>query len=618
MSLRRRLVVTMALVVAVGLVAVDVITLTSLRSYLYGRVDSQLTTAAHQVAALDYRDDLRGVPITALGIRERVSPDVYVLVLDPAGSPVVTRPSGSSLQADPAPHLPVPLPVRPLSGDADDGPAAQVYRPAASAVTVGSSIRRAGFKHGATGPQYRLLAVSVPGRIVVVATRLDSVNATLASLRAIEAGLTVGAGDLTRRVGPGDGATEIARLGRALNGMLTQIETAFAQRAGSEERLRSFLADASHELRTPLTSIQGYAELLRKDALPDPAARDRALARIEQEAARMGVLVGDLAVLARVGESPVPELVPVDLAALVAEVVGDARTIDGSRPIELDAPAGVPVLADPSRLEQLVLNLVANARAHTPPGTPVEVRVGVREDRAVLVVRDHGPGMDPEQSARVFDRFYRGTSARRDAGSGLGLFIVATLARTFGGEASVASAPGDGATFTVVLPLAGPGRAGRRRGRRRRRRPGTAGAWRWVPPGRPAAGEGPTGGRRRPGQRTHRPAAPRPTRERGVLGHGHHPARGPVPGPRPRPARLRGDPGRGPGSVRQRRCRRRPAGRPRGRAGDRGGPQLVGGRGGAAGRPPPRPGPGSGPGGGGVHPGQPGPERPPADPAGPR
>ena len=486
MSLRRRLVVTMALVVAVGLVAVDVITLTSLRSYLYGRVDSQLTTAAHQVAALDARADRRGVPITALGIRERVSPDVYVLVLDPAGVPVVTRPSGSSLQADPPPRLPVPLPVRPLSGTLDTAPDSQVYRPAASAVTVGSSIRRAGGHRVVPGPQYRMLAVSVPGRIVVVATRLDSVDATLASLRAIEAGLTIGllallvvliaviarrglrplesmsreadaiaAGDLTRRVRPSDGATEIARLGRALNGMLAQIETAFAQRAGSEERLRSFLADASHELRTPLTSIQGYAELLRKDALPDEAARDRALARIEQEAARMGVLVGDLAVLARVGEGPVPESVPVDLAALVGEVVDDARTMDGTRPIELDAPRPVPVLADPSRLEQLVLNLVVNARAHTPPGTPVEVRVAVGGGRAVLVVRDHGPGMDPEQAARVFDRFYRGTSATRESGSGLGLFIVATLARTFGGEVSVVSAPGEGATFTVVLPLDG-------------------------------------------------------------------------------------------------------------------------------------------------------------------
>jgi len=483
-TLRRRLVVTMVALVAVGLIAVDVITLTSLHSFLYGRVDSQLTTAAHQVAALELRAQVRGQPVTAREISERVSPDVYVEVLDRRGVPGVVKPSGSSLQADPRPRLPDPLPVRPLSGNYDVDVPSQVYRPATSAITVGAVVSHGQRRRGTGGPGYRLLPVAIPDGTLVVATRLDSVTATLDSLRALEIGLTVGLlallvvliavivrrglrpledmsreadaiaeGDLTRRVHPSDGTTEISRLGRALNGMLAQIETAFAQRAGSEERLRSFLADASHELRTPLTSIQGYAELLRKDALPDGAARDRALARIEQEAARMGVLVGDLAVLAREGEGPAPELTPVDLAAVVAEVVDDARIIDGSRTIVLEGGDPVPVLGDPARLEQLVHNLVGNALSHTPAGTPVEVRVVAEGERARLVVRDHGPGMDADQAARVFDRFYRGSAASRDSGSGLGLFIVASLARTFGGEAAVESAPGEGAAFTVVLPL---------------------------------------------------------------------------------------------------------------------------------------------------------------------
>jgi two-component system OmpR family sensor kinase len=483
-TLRRRLVLTIVAVVAVGLVVVDLIALTSLHSFLYGRVDSQLTTAAHEVAALTVRDQERDLSVTAQQVRGRVSPDVYVILLDPAGTPVVVKPSGSSLQADPPPRLPIPLPVRPLSAGGDIDQPSQAYRPASSTVNVGSSIHPSRHRHSVGGPEYRLLAVSIPGRTLVVATRLDSVTATLNSLRAIEVGLTVGllillviliavivrrglrpledmsaeadaiaAGDLTRRVQPSDGTTEISRLGRALNGMLAQIETAFAQRAGSEERLRSFLADASHELRTPLTSIQGYAELLRKDALPDAASRDRALKRIEQEAARMGVLVGDLAVLAREGEGPMPQLTSVDLAALVVAVVEDARMFDGSRTLELDGPGPVPVLADPARLEQLVHNLVGNALAHTPAGTPVRVTVAVDGNRAVLRVRDHGPGMDAEQAERVFDRFYRGSAATRDSGSGLGLFIAASLARTFGGEASVVSAPGEGSTFTVVLPL---------------------------------------------------------------------------------------------------------------------------------------------------------------------
>jgi two-component system OmpR family sensor kinase len=143
----------------------------------------------------------------------------------------------------------------------------------------------------------------------------------------------------------------------------------------------------------------------------------------------------------------------VDLAAVAAEVVADAKTIDATRPIELRAPTEVPVAADDARLEQLVHNLIGNALAHTPAGTPVEVGVAVEGSRAVLQVRDRGPGMSPDQASRVFDRFYRGDAERLDGGSGLGLFIVATLARTFGGEATVDTAVGKGSTFQVVLPV---------------------------------------------------------------------------------------------------------------------------------------------------------------------
>jgi two-component system OmpR family sensor kinase len=326
----------------------------------------------------------------------------------------------------------------------------------------------------------------LPGQTLVVATSLASVNATLASLRTIELAVSLGllvallilmtllirlglrpledmtqeadaiaAGDLTRRVEPGEGDGEIARLGRALNEMLTQIETAFAQRAQSEERLRSFLADASHELRTPLTSIRGYAELLRKDALRDGEDRDRALSRIEKEAARMGALVGDLAVLAREGQGPDPVCYRVDLAAVAAEAVADAKAIDTARRIDLTTAGEVPVAGDDARLEQLVHNLLGNALAHTPAGTPVKVGVAVQGDKAVLRVHDQGPGLSAEQASRVFDRFYRVDEQRRDGGSGLGLFIVASLARTFGGHATVDSAEGKGSTFEVELPVYG-------------------------------------------------------------------------------------------------------------------------------------------------------------------
>ncbi len=475
MTLRRRLVVTMIGLVAFGLAAVDIITLTSLHSYLYGRVDDQLSAASHQMASFVSRADSRAFAITPASIGTHVGPDVYVELIDPTHHVVIARPSDSLGGKDPAPELPASLPIA-TSQHTVAGRPDQAYRPASDSVTVASV--------GGRGPQYRLQAISVNGKTVVVATPLTTVNATLNSLRTIELAVSLGllaallllmtllirqglrpleamakqadaiaAGDLTRRVEPTEGDGEIARLGRALNGMLAQIETAFSQRARSEDRLRSFLSDASHELRTPLTSIRGYAELLRKDALGDEAARDRALSRIEKEAARMGSLVGDLAVLAREGEGPAPSRHRVDLAAVAADAVEDARTVDPGRPIELWAPEEVPVSGDDVRLHQLVHNLVDNALAHTPAGTPVQVGVTVQGHEAMLQVRDRGPGMTPEQAQHVFDRFYRGDTDRLDGGSGLGLFIVATLARTFGGSARVDTVVGEGSNFTVVLPL---------------------------------------------------------------------------------------------------------------------------------------------------------------------
>ncbi|HEX3980240.1 MAG TPA: HAMP domain-containing sensor histidine kinase [Acidimicrobiales bacterium] len=474
MKLRRQLVITMIILVAVGLAAVNLITFTSLHSYLYGRVDDQLQGASQQMASYVTRARQNGFNVTRASIASHVGPDLYVELIDPAGHVVVARPSSTQDLVDPAPELPARLAVTGVpSPDTDPRPGA--YRPLNDDIDVGSA--------GGHGPEYRLEATSLPGYTLVVATSLASVTATLNSLRTIELAVSLGllaallvlmtllirqglrpledmakeadaiaAGDLSRRVQPTEGDSEIARLGRALNGMLAQIETAFAQRARSEERLRSFLSDASHELRTPLTSIRGYAELLQKDALEDRAARDRALSRIEREAARMGVLVGDLGLLAREGESPEPARYRVDLAAVAAEVVADARTMDGDRSIELHAPDEVPVAGDDARLEQMVHNLIGNALTHTPAGTPVEVDVSLRGEQAVLQVKDRGPGMNHEEASHVFDRFYRGDADRLDGGSGLGLFIVATLARTFGGSASVDTAVGRGSTFQVVLP----------------------------------------------------------------------------------------------------------------------------------------------------------------------
>ncbi|HVN50458.1 MAG TPA: HAMP domain-containing sensor histidine kinase [Acidimicrobiales bacterium] len=263
-------------------------------------------------------------------------------------------------------------------------------------------------------------------------------------------------GDLSRRVEVGPDNTEAGRLGLALNGMLHQIEGAFAQRQASEQQLRQFVADASHELRTPLTSIRGYTELYRTGVIASGPELDDAMRRIEGEATRMGDLVDDLLLLARLDQGRPLEEEPVDLGALARDAVADARAVEPRRPIAVETPAEpVVVTGDERRLRQVVGNLLANARSHTPEGTPVDVRVRSGAGLALLEVVDEGPGIDPAVGNRVFERFYRGDPARvRDgAGAGLGLSIVAAVAESHHGRAWVESEPGRGARFAVELPL---------------------------------------------------------------------------------------------------------------------------------------------------------------------
>jgi two-component system OmpR family sensor kinase len=266
----------------------------------------------------------------------------------------------------------------------------------------------------------------------------------------------IAAGDLTRRVEPADDRTEVGRLGLALNAMLTQIESAFEERRASEDRLRRFVADASHELRTPLTSIRGYAELFRRGAADRPEDLSKAMGRIEAEAARMGILVEDLLLLARVDESRPLERERLDLAALAAEAVDDARIAAPERRVELAAVADVAVIGDRVRLRQVLDNLLDNVRAHTPAEVRTAVRVSAEDDEAVLGVEDDGPGLDVDDVDRVFERFYRtdASRARSSGGSGLGLSIVAAVVAAHGGTVSADRSPLGGARFRVRLPLA--------------------------------------------------------------------------------------------------------------------------------------------------------------------
>ena len=269
----------------------------------------------------------------------------------------------------------------------------------------------------------------------------------------------IAAGDLSRRVPDGPPGTEVGRLSTSLNTMLGQIETSFAEREAAERRLRRFVADAGHELRTPLTSIRGYAELFRQGAIAEPDDQTRAMGRIESEAERMGHLVDDLLLLARLDQQRPLERVPVELGALARDAVADASVRDPARPIGIASPESeVVVTGDPDRLRQVLDNLLGNALVHTPAGTAVRVTLGAEGDgRVLLAVRDEGPGMTPEQAARVFERFYRADSSRSrsNGGSGLGLSIVDAVVTAHGGTVRCESEPGAGTTFTIALP-AGP------------------------------------------------------------------------------------------------------------------------------------------------------------------
>jgi two-component system OmpR family sensor kinase len=238
--------------------------------------------------------------------------------------------------------------------------------------------------------------------------------------------------------------------------MLTQLEEDIRQREESEHRLKRFVADASHELRTPLTSVRGYAELWRQGGLRNDAALADAMTRIERESARMGRLVEDLLLLARLDEGIALQHVPVDLSQIAQDVVTDASVVDPDRWVTVDAPAPVLVLGDDDRLRQVVGNLVTNARTHTPAETPVHVYVRTEGPNALVMVRDEGPGMDRDTAARVFERFYRAdvSRSRTQGGAGLGLSIVAAVVSALGGSVALDTAPNQGATFAIRMPLA--------------------------------------------------------------------------------------------------------------------------------------------------------------------
>ncbi|UAC01513.1 HAMP domain-containing histidine kinase [Dactylosporangium vinaceum] len=299
--------------------------------------------------------------------------------------------------------------------------------------------------------------------VVIAAVGVTIVRTSLQPLREIErTAAAIAAGDLTKRVPESPPETEMGHLAGALNVMLGQIEGAFRVREASEDRMRQFIADASHELRTPLTTIRGFAELYRQGAARAPEETAALLRRIEDEAARMGLLVEDLLMLARLDQERPLSLADMDLRVIAGDAVAAASAVAPDREIslELEQDEPIEVHGDEARLRQVVGNLMTNALTHTPAGTPVELRLRRDGTDALVEIIDHGGGLTDEQASRVFERFYRVDKARTrkqaggsHSGSGLGLAIVAALVAVHSGTVSVFVTPGGGATFQVRLPL---------------------------------------------------------------------------------------------------------------------------------------------------------------------
>ncbi|MCU1601406.1 MAG: sensor histidine kinase [Frankiales bacterium] len=441
LPLRVRLVASVVALSALALTLSAVAATASLRGYLLGRVDDQLSQSLDRVA---------GEPQLGDGRDRDPLGNVFSETITSSGTTVTTLRDGVT-----PPVLPSTLPQGPFTS----GSWRVEAKPAGDGTVV---LALALDDVQATVQRLVLLEIAVGAVVLVLLAGLGYVvvRRSLKPLVSVErTAEAIAAGDLTQRVPSSDPRTEVGSLSRSFNAMLDQVEGAFVERAASEaaaraseERMRRFVGDASHELRTPLTSIRGFAELYRQGAVTD---LDRTMSRVEAEATRMGGLVDDLLLLARLDQQRPLERSTVDLVALAADAVHDAQAADPSRPMSLVADvATCEVDGDRHRLTQVVANLLGNARVHTPAGTPVHVRLSVERGTAVLDVADDGPGIPIEDRTRVFDRFFRSDPSRTRAsgGSGLGLAIVAGIVEAHGGTVAVVDSP-RGTTFQIRLPI---------------------------------------------------------------------------------------------------------------------------------------------------------------------
>ena len=478
-SLRRRLTLGILILTAAGYIFSGVIAQQALKGYLLHQVDSQLVALSGgtlpRVAAAGIADEddweenrqqrQKNQPFRAATPLQRIPTSTSITLLDRNG--VVLAELGGDLNSAPVANYLGGLSIDDViarngeaftvDGTRDDFRAIAVVLPSgAGSVVAAQSLGDLNRTVDRLGVLFLLIGLLLL-TLITLATRLV-IRIGMKPLKDVEetAGEIAG-GNLSARMPDASPETEVGRLVTALNAMLSRIESSFAARVESENRLRRFVADASHELRTPITAIRGFSELYRQGAVKGDDAINDLFARIEGESVRMGSLTEDLLLLARLDQARVMDMKPVNITEVVEAAIASARVVGTSHPISFDSTyVELFVLGDQPRIHQVIANLLANVRAHTPRGTATKLTLARDADGVRIRVSDSGPGLSIEDQKRIFERFYRADLSRSRVdgeGSGLGLSIVDAVMRAHGGSVSVESELGQGATFILFFPI---------------------------------------------------------------------------------------------------------------------------------------------------------------------
>jgi two-component system OmpR family sensor kinase len=468
-SLRDRLTAGILILSAFGFIGAGIGSQTLLRDYLINQVDEQLLSVVGETSdQLDRagiedtssQENAREFSDSAATPLDRVPTSISVTVLDPFGNLVGGL--GGDLNSNQIteyvrgllPSQVMEFGNKPFTIEApgsDFRVATTVLPSSLGSVIVAQSLEDFDQTTGRIGVVFLIIGLLVLFFIAFASRQVIKIS--MRPLEKIEhTAEKIAAGDLSARLENFEPDTEVGRLSTSLNIMLSRIEESFAVRTLSENKLRRFVADASHELRTPLTAIRGFAELHRQGAVPEGEKTKELISRIEKESIRMGYLVEDLLMLARLDQSRELVMDSFDLSTLVNEAVTSATASGPDHSVTSQITPGVMTIGDADKIYQVVTNLLANARAHTPAGTSIKVSVGSNQTGAFVSVADNGPGLSKEDQARIFERFFRVDPSRQRSaqdGSGLGLSIVDAVMRAHGGSVSVASDLGKGAVFTL-------------------------------------------------------------------------------------------------------------------------------------------------------------------------